>query len=282
MADLLPPVAPAAAPPRRQAQAPAAVPASGPRQPDWQPTGLGLLSLAAGVAAVALSVLLPVAGTALSLAVITLLRAADRAQSRLAERRSLRGAQPSDIVIVIVTAPLTVVRAALTTVLLAPLAIIVGLLAGVASVIFTGAQTLPGAGSWAAGAAVALYCVGPGSHAPRRQLRRMSTTVIRSRAALTVAFISTWALALAVVSSAFSQPPLSGRRRAQRSRTCCPACLPSAGRCTPSRSGCSATPWACCTCPEPCSASGRTRPSAMTSFASLVRRLVPSGTRNFT
>ena len=208
VADLLPPVAPAAAPPRRQAQAPAAAPAGGPREPDWQPPGLGLLSLAAGVAAVALSVLLPVAGTAISLAVITLLRAADRAQSRLAERRSLRGARPSDIVIVIVTAPLTVVRAALTTVMLAPLAIIVALLAGVASVVFTGAQTLPGAGSWAAGAAVAFCCVGPGSHAPRRQLRRMSTTVIRSRAALTVAFISTWALALAVVSSAFTQPPL--------------------------------------------------------------------------
>jgi serine/threonine protein kinase len=208
VADLLPPVAPPASPPRRQEQAPAEVPAGGPRQPDWQPSGLGLLSLAAGVAAVALSILLPVAGTALSLAVITLLRAADRAQSRLAERRSLRGAQPSDIVIVIVTAPLSVVRAALTTVMLAPLAIIVALLAGAASVIFTGAQTLPGAGSWAAGAAVALYCVGPGSHAPRRQLRRMAATVIRSRAALTVAFISSWALALAIVSSAFSQPPL--------------------------------------------------------------------------
>ncbi len=207
VADLLPPVVPPVAP-RRQPQAPAAAPAGVPRQPDWQPSGLGLLSLAAGVAAVALSVVLPVAGTALSLAVITLLRAADRAQSRLAERRSLRGAQPSDIVIVIVTAPWTVVRAALTTVLLAPLAIIVALLAAAASVIFTRAGTLPGAGSWAAGAAVALYCVGPGSHAPRRQLRRMSATVIRSRAALTVAFISTWALALAVVSSAFSQPPL--------------------------------------------------------------------------
>jgi serine/threonine protein kinase len=210
VADLLPPVAPPPPSVRRQAQAsaPGAVPAGGPRQPDWQPQGLGLLSLAAGVAAVALSVLLPVAGTVLSLVVITLLRAADRAQSRLAERRSLRGAQPSDIVIVIVTAPWTVVRAALTTVMIAPLAIIVGLLAGAASVIFTGATTLPGAGSWAAGAAVALYCVGPGSQAPRRQLRRMSATVIRSRAALTVAFISTWALALAVVSSAFSQPPL--------------------------------------------------------------------------
>ncbi len=40
------------------------LPAGAPRQPDWQPPGLGLLSLAAGVAAVALSVLLPVAGTA--------------------------------------------------------------------------------------------------------------------------------------------------------------------------------------------------------------------------
>ena len=208
VADLLPPVVPPVAQPRRQAQAPAAVPAVAPSQPDWQPSGLGLLSLAAGVAAVALSVLLPVAGTALSLAVITLLRAADRAQSGLAERRSLRGARPSDIVIVIVTAPWTVVRAALTTVMLAPLAIIVALPAGAASVVFTRTGTLPGAGSWAAGAAVALYCVGPGSAAPRRQLRRMSTTVIRTRVALTVAFISSWALALAIVSSMFSQPPL--------------------------------------------------------------------------
>jgi len=208
VADLLPPVAPPVPSPRRQAQAPAPAPAGGPRQPDWQPQGLGLLSLAAGVAAVALSVLLPVAGTALSLAMITLLRAVDRTQSDLAERRSLRGARPSDIVIVIVTAPWTVVRAALTTVLLAPLAIIVALFAAAASVVFTRTGTLPGAGSWAAGAAVALYCVGPGSAAPRRQLRRISTSVIRSRVALTVAFISSWALALAVVSSMFSQPPL--------------------------------------------------------------------------
>jgi predicted Ser/Thr protein kinase len=213
VADLLPPVAPPVAPPRQQPQARGAAGQGAPwrdepGQPDWQPPGLGLLSLAAGVAAVALSVLLPVAGTVLSLAVITLLRAADRAQHALTERRSRYGARPSDIAIVIVTAPLTVVRAALTTILLAPLAIIVALLAAAASVIFTRTGTLPGAGSWAAGAAVAFYCVGPGSSVPRRQLRRMSTSVIRSPAALTVAFISCWALALAVVSSMLSQPPL--------------------------------------------------------------------------
>ena len=205
VADLLPPVAPQPVPARRAPSVPQRGPA---KQPDWQPRGLGLLSLAAGVAAVGISVLLPVAGTAFSLAVITLLRAVDRAQHSLTERRNLRGVRPSDIVIVIVTAPWTVVRAALTTVLLAPLAIIVAALAAAASVAFARTLTLPGAGSWAAGAAVALYCVGPRSAAPRRQLRRMSAAVIRTRATLAVAFISCWALALAVVTSMLSQPPL--------------------------------------------------------------------------
>ena len=36
----------------------------------------------------------------------------------------------------------------------------------------------------------------------------MSASVVHSKMALTVAFISCWALALAVVSSALSQPPL--------------------------------------------------------------------------
>jgi predicted Ser/Thr protein kinase len=213
VADLLPPVAPQAPAPRQQGpwqQAPAQAAAGRvePRQQDWQPSGLGLLSLAAGVAAVTLSVLLPVAGTILSLAVVTLLRAADRAQHALTERRSRYGARPSDIAIVIVSAPWTVVRAALTTVLLSPLAIFAAVLAAAASVVITRTGTLPGAGSWAAGAAIAVYCVGPGSGPPRRQLRRMSASVIRTRASLAVAFISCWALALAVVSSALSQPPL--------------------------------------------------------------------------
>ncbi len=211
VADLLPPVVPPAPPPRRRGQAvgPAAPMAGAPRPPEWHPPGLGLLSLAAGVAAVALSVLLPVAGTLLSLAVITLLRAVDRAQSALAERRQLhRGTRPSDIVMVILAAPWTVVRSVLTTIFLAPVALIPALAAAGAAVVFARSGTLPEAGSWAAGAAVACYCFGPGSRTPKRQLRRMSASVIHSRAALTVAFISCWALALAVVSSALSQPPL--------------------------------------------------------------------------
>jgi serine/threonine kinase PknH len=170
--------------------------------------GHGLVMLAFGVAAVALSVLLPVAGTALSLAVITLLRAADRAQASLAERRSVRGARPSDVFIVVVSAPWTVVRALLATVAIAPVALLAAGVAAAASVIVAHTQTLPAAGSWAAGAAVAVYAVGPGSRRPRRQLRRISATVIRSRASMVVAIIATWALAAAMVSSALSQPPL--------------------------------------------------------------------------
>jgi predicted Ser/Thr protein kinase len=170
--------------------------------------GLGLIGFAAAVGAVALGVLLPVAGTILALAVITLLRAADMAQTALTERRSLRGARPSDLLLVTVTAPWTVVRALLKTVLIAPLALLAAVPAAIASVILIQAGTLPAALSWGAGAAVAVYCVGPGSRAPRRQLRRMSAAVVRTRGVLIVACISTMALALAVVSSAISQPPL--------------------------------------------------------------------------
>jgi predicted Ser/Thr protein kinase len=217
MADLLPPVdyARPGALAAQRPQSPAGPQEPGTRNGDGNGraqappvAGLGVVGFAALVGAVALSVLLPVAGTILALAVITLLRAADMAQTALTERRSLRGARPSDLLRVTVTAPWTVVRAVLKTVFLAPLALLVAVPAAVAAVILVGAGTLPSALSWGAGAAVAMYCLGPGSHAPRRQLRRMSAAVIRTRGVLLVACISTMALALAVVSSALSQPPL--------------------------------------------------------------------------
>ena len=218
MADLLPPVD-YARPGALAAQRPQSA-AAGPQEPGIRkrqrrpgasrPRSPGSAWSASPprVGAVALSVLLPVAGTIIALAVITLLRAADMAQTALTERRSLRGARPSDLVLVTVTAPWTVVRAVLKTVLLAPLALLVAVPAAIAAVILVRAGTLPAALSWGAGAAVAMYCLGPGSRAPRRQLRRMSAAVIRTRGVLLVACISTMALALAVVSSALSQPPL--------------------------------------------------------------------------
>jgi predicted Ser/Thr protein kinase len=202
--DMLPPVDRAGRPQAAaRAQAPQAPPA-----PPPPVVGYGLISLAAAVGAVGLSLLLPVAGTILALGVITLLRAADTAQASLSERRSVRGARPSDIVLVIITAPWTVARALLKTALIAPLALVVAVPAAIASVILVRAGTLPAALSWGAAAAVAFYCVGAGSRAPRRQLRRMSAAMIRSRGVMIAACISAVALALAILSSAFSQPPL--------------------------------------------------------------------------
>jgi hypothetical protein len=169
--------------------------------------GYGLISLAFGVLAVALAIALPVLGTLLALAAITLLRAADKAQSALAARRSAYGARATDILVVIISAPWTVVRAVLTTALLAPLAIVIAALAAGASVIVGHTTSLPDAGSWAAGAAVAWYAVGPGSGGPRRQLRRMATGIVHTRAVMLVAVVATWSLALAMASSALTQAP---------------------------------------------------------------------------
>ncbi|HEY6791720.1 MAG TPA: protein kinase [Trebonia sp.] len=202
VADLLPPVAYE----RRRANGQVHPQPQGPENRPLK--GHGLVVLAVGVAAVALSIVLPVAGTLLALAAITLLRAADKAGADLAARRWVRGARPTDILVVCVTAPWTVVRAVLTTVVLAPLAVVVAALAAAASVLIGHTTSLPDAGSWAAGAAVAWCAVGPGSRAPRDQLRRISSGVLRSRASMAVGLIFCWALALAAFSSALAQPPL--------------------------------------------------------------------------
>jgi hypothetical protein len=159
------------------------------------------------VAAVALTLMLPVAGLLASLAVITLLRAADRAQSKLAVRRSVRGPSASDLLVVLVTAPLTVARALLTEALMAPLALLAGAAAYGATVAVTHSMDMPRAGAYAAAAVVAWYGLGPGSGRPRRQLNRMAGAVARTPASSAAAALAVWALALAAVMFAWSQTP---------------------------------------------------------------------------
>ncbi len=159
------------------------------------------------VALVALTLVLPVAGLLVSLAVITLLRAADRAQSKLAVRRSVRGPRASDLVVVLVTAPLTVARALLTEALMAPLAVIVGAAAYGLAVVVTHSADMPRAGAYAAAAAVAWYALGPGSGSPRRQLNRMAGAVARTRTSAAAITLSVWALAVGAVLFASSQTP---------------------------------------------------------------------------
>ena len=114
------------------------------RSPRPQAGRATLAGLAIMIAAVALTLILPVAGLVVSLAVITLLRAADRAQSALAVRRSVRGPRASDLLVVVVTAPLTVARALLIEALMAPLAFAAGAVVYVATLALTGTWNCPG------------------------------------------------------------------------------------------------------------------------------------------
>jgi len=166
-----------------------------------------MAGLAVMVAAVALTVVLPVAGLVLSLAVITLLRAADRAQSTLAVRRSVRGPRASDLLVVLITAPLTVARALLTEALMAPLALAAAAVVYGLTVVATHSLNMPRAGAYAAAAVVAWYGIGPGSGKPRRQLSRMAGVLARNRMSAAVTALAVWGLAVAAVLFASSQTP---------------------------------------------------------------------------
>jgi Protein kinase domain len=175
-----------------------------PRPPSRPNTAVGLAFM---VAAIALTVMLPVAGLVASLAVITLLRAADRAQSKLAVRRSVYGPRASDLVVVLVTAPLTVARALLTEILMAPLALLAGTAAYGLAVVFTHSMNMSRAGAFAAAAVVAWYGLGPGAGRPRRQLNRMAGAVARTPVSAAAIAVAVWAVAAAAVLFAWSQTP---------------------------------------------------------------------------
>ena len=172
-----------------------------PGNPAWLP------GLAFTVTAAALTVVLPVAGLVASLAIITLLRAADMAQHRLSLRRSARGPRAGDPLLVMVLAPLSVARALLSTLLLAPFALMAGTAAWAATIVATHHATTPKAPAIAAAAVVAWYGIGPGSRRPRRQLRQLVGPLARTPVSATAAAIATWALAAAAVTFAMSQPP---------------------------------------------------------------------------
>ena len=235
VADLLPPVGyapfPPSAPPASGPSAPAppaSAPGPGgqarvygrdnrapyaPRAP-YSPYGpqaqrgrTTMAGLALMITAVALTVMLPVAGLLVSLTVITLLRAADRAQAALAMRRSVRGPRPSDLLVVTVTAPLAVARALLTEALMAPLAFLAAAATYAVAVAVTHSLALPRDGAYAAAAIVAWYGIGPGSRRPRRQLDRMAAALAREPLSAAVTALAVWALAVGLAIFAVSQTP---------------------------------------------------------------------------
>jgi serine/threonine protein kinase len=180
---------------------PPAAPAVPPNPAGWLP------GLAVTVALAAIAAVLPVAGLVASLAVITLLRAADMAQHRITQRRAVRGRRPSDPLVSTVMAPLAIARSVITTVLLAPLALAAGAAAWAATIAVTHHATDPRAPALAAAAVIVCYGIGPGSSRPRRQIHKITGALVRTQLANTAAAIAIWCLAGAAVTFAASQQP---------------------------------------------------------------------------
>jgi predicted Ser/Thr protein kinase len=166
-----------------------------------------LLVLATLAALVAVSVLLPIAGAALALAVLVLLRATDATSRWMGRRRSRQGPRRSDPASATAFFPLAVGRSVLSSVLLAPIALLCAAIAAVLAVLATGPAQLPKVGSYAAGALIACYCIGPGSRACRRPLSTFYGRVTGSVPTAIIGSLGVAALALAMIVAAATLAP---------------------------------------------------------------------------
>jgi hypothetical protein len=203
-ADLLPPVsygqqpAPGAVQPRGQ-------PAS--RTADRPRSARRPLVLAVIAAAVAGGVLLPVAGTVAALLGLMMLRSADLTSTWLGRRRSRQGRRAADPVAVLAFLPLAVLRSLIRLLLMLPLALLFAAAAAAITYVAAPGHPLARAGSYAAGALVACYGLGPGSSRCRRPLSTFFGSVTRTTPSAIVAFVGITALAVGMLAAAFSLPP---------------------------------------------------------------------------
>ncbi len=165
------------------------------------------LVLATLAVLIAVSVLLPVAGTAAALAVLILLRAADLTMNWLSRRRSRQGARPSDAISAAAFYPWAVCRSVLNFILRAPLAVLCAAVAAVLAMLAAGSAQLPRAAAYAAGTLVACYCLGPGSRSCRRPLGRFYGRVTRTPPAAILGSLGLAALAVGVVAAAATVAP---------------------------------------------------------------------------
>lgn len=156
-----------------------------------------LLVLATMVIAVCAAIVLPVAGTLLALAVLTLLRAGDLAH---------RGSDQRGPAMSVAAFPFFVIRALIGTLLQAPLGLVAAAAAAGITYLTVPGSSLAHAISYSAGALVACYAYGPGSAKARRQLNRVFSALARSPGGRVVTLLVLGALAVAAVGTAMASP----------------------------------------------------------------------------
>jgi hypothetical protein len=159
------------------------------------------------VIAVAVSIAFPVAGTVGALIGLMALRAIGRTAGRLSSQRSRRGFRVSDPVLAVFMLPASLAWSVIRTLLLAPMALVIGVLGALITVAALPQHPIPEALAFGAGALVAFYFLGPGSGGSRKPLRKLFDVAAGTPISAAVAVAVVAAAALAVVTLAASHPP---------------------------------------------------------------------------
>jgi hypothetical protein len=173
----------------------------GPVSP-WSPLVIATVAMI-----VAVSVMAPIIGTGLALALLVALRAVTITGRHLARRRSGEGSRAGLSLLAIALYPLAAVRALFGLVLAAPVALLAFCVVAAITIIAVPVHPLPQAVAFGAGALVAVVGLGPGSSGSRKALARIYTSAARSTILLAIAYVGVTAVAVwAGLTAAYQSP----------------------------------------------------------------------------
>jgi len=168
----------------------------------WSPLVIATVAMV-----VAVSVMAPIIGTAIALAVLVALRAVATTGRQLARRRTGDGRAAGGPLLAVALYPLAVLRAVFGLLLVAPVALLAFCVAAAAAIIAIPVHPLPQAVALGAGALVAVVGLGPGSSGSRSALASLYTSAARSPTLLAVAYVGVLAIAIWAGVSAWYQSP---------------------------------------------------------------------------
>ena len=153
------------------------------------------------------SVIAPIIGTAVALALLIMLRAAASTSRGLARRAQADGGRTGAAFTGLILYPLALLRAIIGVVLLSPVALLGSSVAAAATIIVVADHPLPQALAFAAGALIAVVGLGPGSSGSRQVLADFYGSVGRQPARLVIAYIGVLSICAWAVVTAWYQSP---------------------------------------------------------------------------
>jgi predicted Ser/Thr protein kinase len=166
-----------------------------------------LLVGASIAAAVAISLVFPVAGTVAAIVALMALRAGDRAAGGMSRRRARRGSRASDPLLAAAMFPPALAWSVIRSALLLPLALVAAGIAAVVAIVAVPHHAIPVACAYAAGMLVLFYGLGPGSGSARRPIRSFFDSVADTPLRATAAFIAVAGVFAAAVVVVAAHPP---------------------------------------------------------------------------